>query len=82
MEEPDTDTETEMSTTGSVSGSSDAETDAEMSELESELERQLGAGPDASDEDTMMSEDEARKFQASSRGLPAFIIVSIIIIII
>ena len=57
MEEPDTDTETEMSTTGSVSGSSDAETDAEMSELESELERQLGAGPDASDEDTMMSED-------------------------
>jgi len=57
MEEPDTDTETEMSTTGSVSGSSDAETDAEMSELESELERQLGAGPDASDEDTVMSDD-------------------------
>jgi len=61
MEEPDTDTETEMSTTGSASGSSDAETDAEMSELEaeleSELERQLGAGPDASDEDTVMSDD-------------------------
>ena len=41
MEEPDT--ETEMSEL--------------ESELELELERQLGAGPDASDEDTVMSDD-------------------------
>ena len=43
MEEPDTETETEMSEL--------------ESELELELERQLGAGPDASDEDTVMSDD-------------------------